>query len=408
MDESILDVLDGAAHDRVLVYGSLPPAGRDLDLLVREPERRVFEYALEDAGYLQHGCVWVRFADGGATAVDLTPAVTWGLAAEELAALYSDAVLLDGRAHIACPSGHHALLILARRAQRRPLGERQRRRLADADADAWAEARRRAAQWGVTEQLDALARGDAPTPSRARAVAHGVRVAARGNVICLSGLDGAGKSSQAALLRDALHVVGIDAKVEWRPFGQNPTLGRVSRLGRHVLAALRRFSASDAEDARAASDEPLLAKPGDATQRSAAGRAALFAWTTFVALANALHQRRTAAENALQGKFVIFDRYSLDSVVRLRYAYGDAERFRFQSFLIRALSPKPRCAFFLDVPAETALGRKVDQWSLEDLRRQAELYREEAARQGVRRLDGERPREELAADIATEVWRALR
>ena len=57
---------------------------------------------------------------------------------------------------------------------------------------------------------------------------------------------------------------------------------------------------------------------------------------------------------------------------------------------------------------ETALGRKRDRWSLPELRRQAELYREEAARLGVPRLDGERSPDELAAEIASAVWTALR
>jgi thymidylate kinase len=75
--------------------------------------------------------------------------------------------------------------------------------------------------------------------------------------------------------------------------------------------------------------------------------------------------------------------------------------------LIEALAPSPRAAFFLDVAPETALARKQDIWGLDDLRRQAELYRDEAARLGVTRLDGERPREEIASRIASSVWAAL-
>ena len=54
------------------------------------------------------------------------------------------------------------------------------------------------------------------------------------------------------------------------------------------------------------------------------------------------------------------------------------------------------------------LARKAEQYSLEDLERQASLYREESLRLGVRRLDGELPREQLCAEIGLEVWRALR
>ena len=58
-------------------------------------------------------------------------------------------------------------------------------------------------------------------------------------------------------------------------------------------------------------------------------------------------------------------------------------------------------------PQFSAYARKAEQYSLEDLTRQARLYREEAEHLGARTLDGERPREELCAEIAEEVWRAL-
>jgi thymidylate kinase len=410
VDETILDLLDAAAAERVLVYGSLPPEGRDVDLLVRPPERTALEGALEEAAFVRHGGVWARFANCAATVVDLADAEVWRLPQGELAALYAEAAPLEGRSNLVRPSPRHTLLILARRSAYGPLGERQRARLAAAVTDdpaAWDRARERASAWGVEEQLEALVRGDAPRLPTPRAAARRLRKATRGNVVCLSGLDGAGKSSQAEALRETLHALGVDAVVEWRPFGQNPTLARASQAAALVLRTVRRLGAAGQLEERAASGQPLLAQPGGAQQRGSAGRATLFAWTTVVALANALHQRRTAAEQALHGRVVIFDRYSLDSIVRLRYMYGEAERFRFQSFLIRALSPKPRCAFLLEVAPETALGRKVDQWNLDDLRRQFELYREEAERQGVVRLDGERPREDLCAEIAAAVWRSV-
>ena len=75
--------------------------------------------------------------------------------------------------------------------------------------------------------------------------------------------------------------------------------------------------------------------------------------------------------------------------------------------LARRLSPRPLRGYFVDVPPETAYARKAEQYSLDDLTRQAELYREESARLGVHKIDGERPREDLCAKIAEDVWRAL-
>jgi thymidylate kinase len=128
------------------------------------------------------------------------------------------------------------------------------------------------------------------------------------------------------------------------------------------------------------------------------------AWTLVIAFANAVSQRRLTHRHLRAGRFVVCDRYTLDSVVALRALYGPRRRFRLQRALIGGLSPTPVCAFFLDVPAEVAWERKGEA-GVEALARQRALYQEEHTRLGVRRLDGTRPREELCAEIAREVWR---
>jgi thymidylate kinase len=118
---------------------------------------------------------------------------------------------------------------------------------------------------------------------------------------------------------------------------------------------------------------------------------------------NALSQRRAALEHVPRGRIVIFDRHVLDTVVRMRFLYGGSGRL--QARLVQLVAPHARFAYLLDIRPETSLERKDDIWSLEQLRRHVELYREESRRLGVRRLDGERPRTELCAEIAEDVWR---
>jgi thymidylate kinase len=105
---------------------------------------------------------------------------------------------------------------------------------------------------------------------------------------------------------------------------------------------------------------------------------------------------------------VIYDRHVLDSIVRLRAVYGPSRRFRVQLALLRLLAPRPRRSFLLDVHPEDSVRRKDDRWSLDELRLHAALYRTESERLDVRVLDADRPREELCAEIAREVLRALR
>src|SRR3569833_3987559 len=122
-----LALLDRTAPGRVVVYGSLPPDARDLDLLVRDRDAAALEQALRDAGFTGRGGVWARFAGGETTAVDLTRASERGLPASEVAALFDEAIVLEGCERVARPSPQHAVLLLERRGS---LGEKQRARMA--------------------------------------------------------------------------------------------------------------------------------------------------------------------------------------------------------------------------------------------------------------------------------------
>jgi thymidylate kinase len=126
-----------------------------------------------------------------------------------------------------------------------------------------------------------------------------------------------------------------------------------------------------------------------------------------VTMANLFSHWRSLLAHRRDADLLIFDRYALDTAVRLHTWYGDLGSVVFQTWLIRRLSPRPICSYFLDVPAERALARKIDKWELPTLRRQAELYRRECERFGARRLDGERSVHDLAAEISADVLRRI-
>jgi hypothetical protein len=91
------------------------------------------------------------------------------------------------------------------------------------------------------------------------------------------------------------------------------------------------------------------------------------------------------------GEIVICDRYTLDASVLLRVLYGEQRRFRLQTAVLRLVSPRPRRAYLIDSPGP-----------------QAALYREQCSVLGSRPLDGTRAREDLCAEVALDVWRAVR
>ena len=420
---SVVETVDSLAAGPVIVFGTPPPEGRDLDLLVRPPEEGAIASGLEARGFTRTGRRLVAFRDCTVDVVELVPAGDWGLPAGELEALFGEAEPLDGATRLLQPAAHHAVLILARKAAWASLREKQFERLSALLRErpgALEEARRRAPVWGAAPALEALERAHGTgeglrTVERARAVeallrargepAGRARLAAlraiarwprRGKLVTLSGLDGAGKSSQAKALREALDRLGHNAVVEWTSLSQHPP----------VLHALTSAAGWVLRRRGAGATAVAMSKPDPRTALRERSAAVTFAWSTIVALTNALEQSRASARHLARGRIVICDRYTLDSKVHLRFAYGEGRAFRFQTALIRRLSPQTDRAYLLDVSAEEATRRKAD-YELSENSRRAALYREEAAGLGVRTVDGERRREDICAELAADVLRML-
>jgi thymidylate kinase len=430
---AVAQLVDALAPEPVLVFGSLPPAGRDLDLLARPSASEEIAAGLLKRGFLRREHRLARFAACSVEAVELVKAHDWGLSAAELEELYAAARPLDGFARLVRPSPCHALLLLARRLAAGGLSlEKLEARVAsalDEDPLALERARERAAAWRVTSALDALAREyecgrrsgrllrwrvvvertrarpNGRRPSPLRAARRALTRHPRGTLITFSGLDGAGKSSQCEALCKTLQGLGHESVVEWSRLAVHPVLDRVALPVKRLLGESRAIpQATEAlpEPPR----RPLAPATPDAKRLSRTNPFVRFGWTTLVGILNVVTQRGATVRHLRQGRVVICDRYTLDSLVHLRSEYGD-HRFRLQRLLVRRLSPKPSLAYFLEVRPQTALERKAEQFSLADLERHSRLYREEYAALGVHRLDGESSRAELCAEVAREVWEKL-
>jgi thymidylate kinase len=389
--------VDAAIERRVVVVGSLPPGGRDLDLLVRAPERAAIAEGLA--------------AQVAAGTIELIAAASWGLPWAERDAVFAGAEPLPGLRHVCRPAAHHALLVCARRLARGD-GERARKLLARAreeierDPRAVDRARARAGDWRARRALALLlAELDGGAAAQSRASARAEQIALRLStgglrgrrrrplIVAFSGLDGSGKSLQAATLRDSLERRGIAASVVWPP-GQNVLFQMppaIKRPLRALLAAVGRQAEAPAAAEGDVAYEPLP------EQHPLLGRAL----TTVAALGQALALRRSAA--AADARVAIFDRYALDAVVYVRHRWGGG---RLESAIVTRLAPSPSCAFLLDVAPETAHARKRD-YPLAVLHERVALYRELAAPLGVRVLDGERSPEGLAAEIEQTFLQAM-
>jgi thymidylate kinase len=434
------ELVDRAAVDRVLVHGSPPGEGRDLDLLIRPGSDAAVRSALLAAGFHASDHRLVRFRQGTCEQVELYPAASWGLPADELAAVFDEAVPLPGFDRLVRPSPVHTLLILGRRVVEGVghLDEKRRRYVEWAvrhDPKVWDHAVDRAEAWHGMRSLELLERlvgyGFVPLPVRARIIDARLRASGRSPlrahletgrqlaprrrlpvVVAISGLDGSGKSTQARLLVEAFNRIGIDCAVEWAKLGEDRRLWAVRRWGRRVLggSALR----SSAQEAQTQVDPGSHASGSPAddgpTGLRSSGTALSTPWASIVLASNIWTFRRQVLRYGGRAQFLVYDRYVLDSAVHLRWRYGLGTRDA--AVLTRALvrwSPTPIRAFYLEMPPSIAQRRKMED-KLEDLGQHADLYGEALrgpSGSGVTVLDGTQPIETLAATIAESVWNAL-
>ena len=405
----VATIIDAAASSRVLVVGSLPPAGRDYDLLAREVDRGAIAAALRARGFesVQRG--WVRFKPDGPEIVELITPADWGLPDHEAEAVFEQALLLDGHAHLCVPAPAHELLILARKLPRTP-GFLEPKSTASAfktrscaRPTLGVQARARARDWSVETRLRRLQARCARAP-RAGWPPRYLRRPRRGAVVALSGLDGVGKSTQAETLRASLTKLGYEAVVVWVPIGNSPLYG--ASRGRQAItcpSAGRTARPRRSRDRRAA---PALPDRGRRPSRRA--------------LAQGCRGALVDCDYARQ-RFVL-------PPVRARHSHRRPDRdlrplrsghHRPAPLRVHAGGTPPAAggagpsararaalAFLLDAAPETAYARKPD-WSLAQTRMRAQLYRRACGSLGVRLLDAERTADELAAQIAREVLETI-
>ncbi len=121
-------------------------------------------------------------------------------------------------------------------------------------------------------------------------------------------------------------------------------------------------------------------------------------------VANRYERRRDIARWMAEGVVLVCDRYLASSI-----AYGEAQGLD-PAWLrdIQRFLPQPGLTILLDIAPETAVHRKAanrDRYErdLALLSRVRDSYRRQAAAGGWLRLDGERPREAVSADVTRAV-----
>jgi thymidylate kinase len=229
--------------------------------------------------------------------------------------------------------------------------------------------------------------------------------------ISFSGLDGAGKTRQIDALKATL---GDQRSVEvlWVPFRIWPEslLNRLPAEFRSRLGPKRRSEgAVDAGDQTAL---PPGAGPSWAARRSERwdrlGRSLRAATWSTIGTAAAVSaglalRRRLSASSA---DVLVLDRYRLDSMVKLGFWYSEVST-AWLSRVVGWLAPAPDVEILLRVDPGVAYARKAEQWSLNELTRQARLYDDAADLLKVVVVDGNEDPEVVARMIESRVAAAL-
>ncbi|AWB26399.1 dTMP kinase [Halococcoides cellulosivorans] len=207
-----------------------------------------------------------------------------------------------------------------------------------------------------------------------------------GALICFSGIDGSGKTTQAERLVAEFEAAGVDAThvwARWRPFLSYPFMGVLyvtlgwRRKDYHRSAVLRRI------------------------------------WGYFLLIDHLLFFARYIYPHLRSGRVVCIDRYVLDQCVELHYDGLYRER---PATLIDSWLPTPDVTFLMDVPAEVAADRKDDTGEMLDrlhidadpidyLRDRRELF-QECANEQTRVIDTTRPIDQTHERIRDTVWAA--
>jgi len=419
--------IDATINNPVLVVGSPPPGGRDLDLLADAGEYDAIAACLGDAGFLPWRRSWAKFDGGSVYGVDLSSLERWGSGGHESSVLFEDSETITGFSNLVRPAPATVLLLAARGmvSRRGRVTEKVRGRVAEAlgrDPEAWTVAEQRARALGMLGALHLLRRAcetaqplapSARTAGLAGVWLHGGPLRARARVfaevlprhwrpaiVSFSGLDGSGKSTQVAALRDTLAGLGAPADLQWAGF----------KTGSSVRAALPVLDRSLRTRGRGSDPAPPPRARDPLVPAACLGHPlGQHLWMFTVVGVNVINLWRHVLTPRRGAKVLIFDRFSPDAAVKLDFHYGCNRQFdiRWQRAVFAVLSPKPDVGFLVAVSSDVAYERRQEQ-SPEELSVMSRLYDEQVPRFGLVRLDGTEPADQLSQRVVKAAWRGMR
>lgn len=221
-------------------------------------------------------------------------------------------------------------------------------------------------------------------------------------LICMTGIDGCGKSTQVRRLTERMRDHGFEVESAWS--GGRPYISRpIQRLAKRWLPR------QDPDDeAQPALEQARSGQPDNYTEYLSATNRLLRrhwilrrGWTDISLLEHALEARFTVGPHLKRGSAVVCDRYTHKSIVNLAILLDlQADRLpRLLRHPALRLAPPPTIYFLLDLPAEVAYERKYDLPSIEYIRRRVPIYRALAELTDMTVIDATRDIDEVSDAI---------
>lgn len=218
----------------------------------------------------------------------------------------------------------------------------------------------------------------------------------KGLLICITGVDGSGKTTQAKLLLDWLENRNVKCAYLWNRGEAHLRKGLIS-LGRTVLLKSQYLKPTPNVD--------VYNVYQSRKSRMFRNRTIRFLWATLVRAEHIFQTRKKTIPLLNSGTVVISDRYIWDSQIDLAVSFCCDNQWllnKENTFVINCV-PRPDINFFIDIPIDVALSRKNDIPSREYIENRIGLYRFLAINRSMSWLNGCKDPEDLSTEVVNIV-----